>query len=178
MGCIANHKYFWVSGHRQIRIYFDPPDSISFRAKPRAGRRCHHTGGPDNCRGSDALCSERNAISIALCNGLIKTNFDTQPLEILACPVGKSGRKGRQDFGQALHENDSRISRIDLAKVSGKSLASQLRDCTGHFNPGWATADNNEIQKASLPIGRQARLQLFQRPQESDAASRSHRQRA
>ena len=81
-------------------------------------------------------------------------------------------------MGQPLHENDSSVSRIDLAKVGGQRFPSQLRYRAGHFNPGRAATDNNEIQKPSLFIDIGFRLGSFKkRPLEFDAASRSHRLR-
>ena len=67
MGCIANHKYFGVSQvSLEIRIDFHPPHSVSFHAKPRAGRRRHYACGPDDCGRRNALCSKRDAVNVTL----------------------------------------------------------------------------------------------------------------
>ena len=49
----------------------------------------------------------------------------------------------------AFDENDTRLRRIDVAKVSGHCVAGDFRDRSGHFNASRAAADDDEIHRRS-----------------------------
>ena len=75
---IADRKDIGESGNRKIKTDLDATSAIRLDSEPRRGRRCNHSGRPQDRTGLDAFAIHDDPAAIDLFNPTVDMHLDAQ----------------------------------------------------------------------------------------------------
>ena len=153
----------------EVRVDEHPPRAVELHTERASQRRGLHPRGPDDRVRGDDLVADGHRVRGDGRHRLAETDVHAEPLQVLQCVPGEPVGKGGEELGAGLDQDDPRVSRVDVAKITRQREAGDLGDRARHLDPGRSAADDDEGHQRFAPGRIWLALRLFERRQDAAA---------